>query len=88
MRKLLLLMLNAPLSVSPVPATMVYVKVLLASTSVVVSAPITVLAATFSATLVALNAISVGTSLTFVTVRVNTFSKLKPPWSVVLTLTL
>ena len=56
-----------------------YVKVLLTSTSVVVSAPITVLAATFSVTVVALNAISVGTSFTLVTVMVNAFSKLKPP---------
>ena len=69
------------------PATKVYVKVLLASTSVVVSAPITVLAATFSATVDALNAMSVGTSLTFVTVRVNSRSKVNPPASVVRTRT-
>ena len=88
MRKLLLLMLNAALSMNPAPATKVYVNVLPASESVVLSVPITVLAATFSVTVVALNAIAIGASLTLVTVMVNAFSKLKPPWSVVLTLRL
>ena len=78
-RKLLLLMLNAALSVSPVPATKVYVKVLPASTSVVLSVPIVLFAATFSATEFAVKAISDGTSLTLVIVMVSAFSKLKPP---------
>ena len=79
MRKLLLLMLNAALSVSPVPATKVYVKVLSASTSVVLSVPIVLFADIFSATEFAVKAISDGTSLTLVIVMVSAFSKLKPP---------
>ena len=41
------------------------------STSVVLRVPITVLAATFSLTLVALNVMSVGASLTLLTLMVN-----------------
>ena len=72
------------LSVLPVPETNVYVKVSPASTSVELSAPTVVPEDAFSATADTLKATAVGASLTFVTVIVNAFSKLKPSWSLVL----
>ena len=56
-------MLNAPLSVSPVPVTSVNVCVAPASTSVAVSVPTTALAPAFSAMLLAERAMSVGAVL-------------------------
>ena len=44
----------------------------------------TVLADTFSATVLELKAISLGVSFSLVTVTAKAYSKLKPPWSVVL----
>ena len=57
-------------------------NVLPASGSVVESAPTVVPEAWFSATLAAESAMSVGVSLTLVTVIVKTFSKSSAPWSV------
>ena len=59
-RKLLPLMLTAALSVSPVPATKVYVKVSPTLTSVLDKVPMVELADTFSARDVALKMISDG----------------------------
>ena len=72
----------------PVPVTSVYVKVLVASGSVVERVPTTALAPAFSAIDDAERATSVGVSLTFVTVIVNAFSVKSPPWSVERTRTL
>jgi len=58
------------------------VKVLLASGSVVESVPMAAETALFSAIEVAVRAMSVGVSLTFVTVIVNCYSNQSPPWSV------
>ena len=60
MRNLSPLMLNAALSVSPVPATKVYVKVSPTLTSVLDKVPMVKLASTFSARDVALKLISDG----------------------------
>ena len=75
-------MLNAALSTSPVPATSVYVKVFAASTSVVLRAPTAALGPAFSEMLEADNTISVGASLTFVTLITNDFSVNNPTGSV------
>ena len=64
-------MLNDALSVSPVPATNVKVNVVLSSTSVPLKLPIVAFAPAFSAMDVALRAISVGASLTALTVNTN-----------------
>ena len=81
-------MVKLALSVEPVPLTNVYVCVSPASISVLLSVPTVVPEALFSATLLALSAISVGASFTFVTLMVNAFSNVKPPASVTRTLTL
>ena len=79
---------NDALSVSPAPATSVYVKASPASTSVVDRAPTVVPAAEFSGTASEPNPMSVGASFSSVTVIVNALSKNSAPESVVLTLML
>ena len=72
-------MLNDALSVSPVPAANVKVKVVPASTSVPLSVPTAAFAPPFSAIEVDDNAMSVGASLTFVTVIGNASAYVKLP---------
>ena len=74
--------LKAALSVLPVPATKLYVNVLLASGSVVPSVPTVAFVPEFSAIRAEEMTMSIGASLTFVTLITNTFSVNKPPWSV------
>ena len=87
-RKAFPLRLNAALSVDPVPLTSVKVCVDPASTSVAVNVPTIAFAALFSARLLADSAMSVGASLTSVTVMAKAFSKNRPPASVARTRTL
>ncbi len=77
--------MNDPLSVDPVPATRLKLCVLAASGSVAESVPTVVPDAWFSATLVLDSPMSVGASLTLLTVIVNTFSNVSEPLSVLRT---
>jgi len=66
---------------------MEYVNVSPSSTSVVLSVPTSVPCAAFSATVVALRLMPVGASFTSVSVTVNALSNVKPPLSVLRTVT-
>ena len=74
--------MNDALSVEPVPATSAYVKVFPESGSFVASGPIAAPMELFSAIDDADSVISAGTSFTFATEIVNTFSVQSPLWSV------